>query len=182
MPDLKQDYWQNYVDSNWVDGGAGRLTVENPETGEPLAEFALADAEFFGSVLSVLKTRSENEAINAEYRFSAAPSPQISTPRTAPPAVSAPARSSSMNGLPAGWRPPSMAMANQAMAARSVAKRCGTACRPKTSPTAQGRFKPRPDPRRRKAIALAAALHPSRRHGCGGREARLPQFRPYWDG
>ncbi len=44
MAGLKQDYWQNYVDGNWVDGGAGRLTVENPGTGEPLAEIALADA------------------------------------------------------------------------------------------------------------------------------------------
>ena len=44
MCGLKQDYWQNYVDGNWVDGGAGRLTVENPGTGEPLAEIALADA------------------------------------------------------------------------------------------------------------------------------------------
>ena len=44
MADLKQDYWQNYVDGNWVNGGAGRLTVENPGTGEPLAGIALADA------------------------------------------------------------------------------------------------------------------------------------------
>ena len=44
MAGLKQDYWQNYVDGNWVDGGAGRLTVKNPGTGEPLAEIALANA------------------------------------------------------------------------------------------------------------------------------------------
>ena len=44
MGGLKKGYWQNYVDGNWVDGGAGRLTVENPGTGEPLAEIALADA------------------------------------------------------------------------------------------------------------------------------------------
>ena len=44
MASLKQDYWQNYVDGNWVDGGAGRLMVENPGTGQPLAEIALADA------------------------------------------------------------------------------------------------------------------------------------------
>ena len=37
-------YWQNYIDGNWVDGGAGRLTVENPGSGEALAEHALADA------------------------------------------------------------------------------------------------------------------------------------------
>jgi len=41
---LVQDYWQNYVDGNWIDGGAGRLTVDNPGTGEALAEIACADA------------------------------------------------------------------------------------------------------------------------------------------
>ena len=44
MAGLKQDYWQNYVDSNWVDGGAGTLAVNNQGTGEPLAEITLADA------------------------------------------------------------------------------------------------------------------------------------------
>ena len=42
--ELAQDYWQNYVDGNWIDGGAGRLTVDNPGTGEALAEIACADA------------------------------------------------------------------------------------------------------------------------------------------
>ena len=37
-------YWQNYIDGAWADGGAGRLSVEDPATGEPLAEQALADA------------------------------------------------------------------------------------------------------------------------------------------
>jgi hypothetical protein len=36
-------YWKNYIDGRWVDGGAGRLVVEDPATGEPLAEQALAD-------------------------------------------------------------------------------------------------------------------------------------------
>ena len=39
-----QDYWRNYIDGEWVDGNAGRLRVDNPGTGEPLAEIALADA------------------------------------------------------------------------------------------------------------------------------------------
>lgn len=43
MQDVKP-YWQNYVDGNWIDGGAGRITVFNPGTGEKLAEQALADA------------------------------------------------------------------------------------------------------------------------------------------
>ena len=39
-----QPYWQNYVDGSWIDGGAGRIDVINPGTGEKLAEQALADA------------------------------------------------------------------------------------------------------------------------------------------
>ncbi|MBY6116640.1 aldehyde dehydrogenase family protein [Mameliella alba] len=37
-------YWKNYIDGVWVDGGAGRIDVTNPATGEKLAEHALADA------------------------------------------------------------------------------------------------------------------------------------------
>ena len=36
-------YWQNYIAGAWVDGGAGRIAVENPGTGEVCAEHALAD-------------------------------------------------------------------------------------------------------------------------------------------
>ena len=43
MVDVKP-YWQNYIDGAWVDGGAGRIDVINPGTGEKLAEHALADA------------------------------------------------------------------------------------------------------------------------------------------
>ncbi len=37
-------YWQNYIDGAWVDGGAGRIDVNDPATGEKLAEHALANA------------------------------------------------------------------------------------------------------------------------------------------
>ncbi len=37
-------YWQNYIDGAWVDGGAGRIDVTDPATGERIAEHALADA------------------------------------------------------------------------------------------------------------------------------------------
>lgn len=37
-------YWQNYINGTLVDGGAGRITVDNPATGEKLAEQACADA------------------------------------------------------------------------------------------------------------------------------------------
>lgn len=43
MQDVKP-FWQNYVDGSWIDGGAGRIDVFNPGTGEKLAEQALADA------------------------------------------------------------------------------------------------------------------------------------------
>lgn len=43
MTDI-QDYWKNYIDGEWVDGGAGRIDVFNPGTGEKLAEQAIADA------------------------------------------------------------------------------------------------------------------------------------------
>ncbi len=39
-----KDYWQNYIDGCWVDGGAGLIDVENPGSGEVLATHALADA------------------------------------------------------------------------------------------------------------------------------------------
>ncbi|MEM8794499.1 MAG: aldehyde dehydrogenase family protein [Pseudomonadota bacterium] len=41
---MVQDYWRNYIDGSWVDGGAGRIDVINPGTSEKLAEHALADA------------------------------------------------------------------------------------------------------------------------------------------
>ena len=38
-----KDYWQNYIDGAWVDGGAGRVDIVNPGTGAVLAAQALAD-------------------------------------------------------------------------------------------------------------------------------------------
>ncbi|KMW59332.1 Aldehyde dehydrogenase [Candidatus Rhodobacter oscarellae] len=38
-----RDYWQNYIAGDWVEGGAGRIAVENPGTGEVCTEHALAD-------------------------------------------------------------------------------------------------------------------------------------------
>ncbi|MGI9288721.1 MAG: aldehyde dehydrogenase family protein, partial [Pseudomonadales bacterium] len=37
-------YWQNYINGTFVDGGAGRIVVDDPATGEKLAEHAIADA------------------------------------------------------------------------------------------------------------------------------------------
>ena len=43
MTEIK-DYWQNYIDGAWVAGGAGRIDVLDPATGDVLATHALADA------------------------------------------------------------------------------------------------------------------------------------------
>ena len=40
----RQEFWQNYIDGAWCDGGAGRIDVLNPGTGEVLSTHALADA------------------------------------------------------------------------------------------------------------------------------------------
>jgi aldehyde dehydrogenase (NAD+) len=38
-----EEFWKNYIDGAWVEGGAGRIDVTDPATGEPLAQQALAD-------------------------------------------------------------------------------------------------------------------------------------------
>ena len=38
-----KDYWQNYINGKFVDGGAGVIQVDNPGTGEKLADQAIAD-------------------------------------------------------------------------------------------------------------------------------------------
>ncbi len=38
-----KDYWQNYINGKFVDGGAGKMQVDNPGTGEKLADQAIAD-------------------------------------------------------------------------------------------------------------------------------------------
>ena len=37
-----QEYWQNYINGRWVDGGSGRLATINPGNRERLGEVALA--------------------------------------------------------------------------------------------------------------------------------------------
>ena len=38
--ELKQ-YWRNYIDGEFVDGGAGRIPIDDPATGEMIAEEGL---------------------------------------------------------------------------------------------------------------------------------------------
>lgn len=60
MAGMSQDYWQNYVDGAWVDGGAGRLTVENPGTGDVLAEIACADSGDISQAVAAAKACHES--------------------------------------------------------------------------------------------------------------------------
>ena len=59
-----KSYWQNYIDGKWVDGGAGRLTVDNPATGEPLAEQAIADAADVDAAVAAAKKCHESGVLS----------------------------------------------------------------------------------------------------------------------
>jgi aldehyde dehydrogenase (NAD+) len=37
-------FWSNFIDGEWIEGGAGRIPVLDPATGERIAEQPLADA------------------------------------------------------------------------------------------------------------------------------------------
>ena len=56
-------YWQNYIDGAFVDGGAGRITVENPATGEVLCEHASADAGDVDRAVQVAKACHESNVL-----------------------------------------------------------------------------------------------------------------------
>ena len=58
-----KDYWQNYIDGSFVDGGAGRITVDNPGTGEVLAEQAIADAGDVDRAVQAAKRVHESGAL-----------------------------------------------------------------------------------------------------------------------
>ena len=58
-----KDYWQNYIDGAFVDGGAGRLGIDDPATGEQLAEQALADAADVDRAVQAAKRCHESGAL-----------------------------------------------------------------------------------------------------------------------
>lgn len=64
MVDMKS-YWQNYIDGAWVDGGAGRIDVSDPATGERIAEHALADAVDVDRAVQVAKRVHQSGALTA---------------------------------------------------------------------------------------------------------------------
>ncbi len=59
-----EPYWQNYIAGQWVDGGAGRLRVDNPASGEMLAEQALADAGDVDRAVAAARRCHESGALS----------------------------------------------------------------------------------------------------------------------
>ena len=55
-----KDYWQNYIDGKFVDGGAGVIQVDNPGTGEKLADQAIADNSDVDNAASAAKKVHES--------------------------------------------------------------------------------------------------------------------------
>ncbi len=60
-----QEHWQNYIAGRWTEGGAGRLTIENPATGTPLATQALADAADVDKAVKAAKACHLSGALSA---------------------------------------------------------------------------------------------------------------------
>ncbi|WP_147127220.1 aldehyde dehydrogenase family protein [Shimia ponticola] len=60
-----QDFYQNYIDGAWVDGGAGRIDVTNPGTGEVLTQHAMADAEDVARAVAAAKRVHESGVLTA---------------------------------------------------------------------------------------------------------------------
>jgi aldehyde dehydrogenase (NAD+) len=53
-------YWQNFIDGAFVDGGAGRLDVLDPASGEVVAEQAMADAADVDRAVQAARRLSES--------------------------------------------------------------------------------------------------------------------------
>lgn len=60
-----QDVYLNWIDGAWAEGGAGRMTVENPSTGQALAEQALANASDVDRAVTAARRIHESGALTA---------------------------------------------------------------------------------------------------------------------
>ena len=58
-----KDYYQNYIDGQRVDGGAGTIDVTNPGTGELLAKHAMANAEDVARAVAAAKRVHDSGAL-----------------------------------------------------------------------------------------------------------------------
>ena len=60
-----KNYYQNYIGGKWVDGGAGRLEVQNPATGEVIAEHAVADAKDVDNAVQAAQAMHQSRALSS---------------------------------------------------------------------------------------------------------------------
>ena len=66
MPTFEpQSYYQNYVDGQFVDGGAERIVVDNPGTGAPLSEQASANAADIDAAVAAARRCHESGVLSA---------------------------------------------------------------------------------------------------------------------
>jgi len=61
-----KEYWQNYVNGKWVDGGdSGRITVMNPATAQPLAQVAKATSGDINTAVEAARAVVKSRALAA---------------------------------------------------------------------------------------------------------------------
>ena len=60
---MVKEYWQNYIDGKFCDGGAGRIIVDDPSTGKKLAEQAIADAKDVDRAVQAAKRVHESRVL-----------------------------------------------------------------------------------------------------------------------
>ena len=60
---MVKEYWQNYIDGEFCDGGAGRIIVDDPGTGKKLAEQAIADAKDVDRAVQAAKRVHESRVL-----------------------------------------------------------------------------------------------------------------------
>ena len=59
-----KDYYQNYINGQFVDGGAGRIDIDNPSTGSKLSEQAIADATDVDRAVAAARACHESSALS----------------------------------------------------------------------------------------------------------------------
>ena len=62
-----QPYWKSFINGEYVDGGAGRLAVENPADGSVVAEVAMADAQDVDRAVAAARA-VQNDGVLSQMR------------------------------------------------------------------------------------------------------------------
>ena len=60
-----KSYYKNYVDGQWIDGGSGVISVDNPATGEHLADQACASSKDIDLAVKAAKRVHEANLLSA---------------------------------------------------------------------------------------------------------------------